>query len=166
MFWHHCGPVGAVSSCFRLLEVLVASACFGLTPRAFFSETNKLSADPSRHTVISVLPPFSLLNNPPPSCSFHSTLSQNATMLSSRALLRRGRVPPAAAASVCAGNNSFTASLPEASASRRRWRSTNTDASARNFSGLSSNNETCSSFSAWSNWGLPQLLVNVPKGKN
>lgn len=87
-------------------------------------------------------------------------------MLSSRALLRRARVPPAAAASTCANNNYSLTSSPEASASRRRWRSTNTDASSRNFSGLTSNaNKHETSFSAWSNWGLPQLLVNVPKGK-
>jgi len=113
--------------------------------------------------IISVGFPFCL--HSPVSANFFPTVTftTRSTMLSSRALLRRARVPPAAAVSTCAGNNNFSW-RPEPSVSQRRWRSTKTDASPpRHFAGLLPSDEP--SFSAWSNWGLPQLLVNVPKGK-
>ena len=85
--------------------------------------------------------------------------SQLNSMLRSTALLR-ARVPPAAA--TCAGSSRYTSSPPEASVSRRRWRSTDADKSSRNFSGLMPSSDGSW---AWQNWGLPQLLVNVPKGE-
>ena len=70
--------------------------------------------------------------------------------------------PPAAA--TCAGSSNYTSSPPDASVSRRRWRSTgtDTDAPSRNFSGLMPSSDGSW---AWQNWGLPQILVNVPKGE-
>ena len=85
--------------------------------------------------------------------------TQLNSMLRSTALLR-ARVPPAAA--TCAGSSRYTSSPPEASVSRRRWRSTDADKSSRNFSGLMPSSDGSW---AWQNWGLPQLLVNVPKGE-
>ena len=109
----------------------------------------------------------SLLSHiPPPIEQLTTQLSQTQlSAMLSRALRRSARLPPAAA--TCAGgsnsSNTTFSSPPEASVSRRRWRSTDADKSSRNFSGLVPSSSDGSW--KWQHWGLPQLLVNVPKGE-
>ena len=99
-------------------------------------------------------------------CSMAQTHNSQLSMLALRTSTCRSarRVPSAAAATCAGGNNTTYYCPPETSVSRRRWRSTGTDADApsRNFSGLMPSSDGSW---AWQNWGLPHLLVNVPKGE-